>query len=236
MLSLKKVPVEPLVAASILSADFGYMIRDAQDVLNAGADLLHVDVMDGHFVPNLTMGVDMIRALRRHLPDTYLDVHLMVQDPGLFIDMYGDAGANALTFHVEVCRPMRPATLGGWDPAELIGRIKARGMDAGLVVNPPTPLAFMSEAVGPWLNELDLLLVMSVNPGRSGQAFIPQVLDKVRWLKQRLRPDQRLEIDGGISPRTVGQATEAGVDMLVTASALFGSSDRAAVIRSLKQS
>lgn len=234
MLNLKPVPTKPLVAASILSADFGYMIRDAQDVLDAGADLLHIDVMDGHFVPNLTMGVDMIRALRKHLPETYLDVHLMVENPGMFIDMYGDAGANALTFHVEVCRPMRPATLGGWNPAQLIGQIKARGMDAGLVVNPPTPLAFMAETVGPWLSELDLVLVMSVNPGRSGQAFIPEVLDKARWIKERLRPDQRLEIDGGISPKTVGQAVAAGVDMLVTASALFGSSDRAQVIRSLK--
>ena len=226
MLNITTPPSRPLVAASILSADFGRMAEDCKTVLDAGADLLHIDVMDGHFVPNLTMGVDMIRGLRRHFPNTYLDVHLMVERPGDYVDMFAAAGANMFSFHLEVSQPMRAH---GVDAAALIDQIHKTGMHAGMVVNPPTA----PQGLEPYLDKLELVLVMSVNPGRSGQAFMPAVLDKVRWLKPRLRPETRLEMDGGISPATVGQAVAAGADTLVTASALFGAADRAAVIAQL---
>ena len=227
MLDLTSPPPHPLVAASILSADFGDMASDCQRVLGLGADLLHVDVMDGHFVPNLTMGADMIRGLRKHLPETYLDVHLMVERPQEYVEAFAQAGANQFAFHAEVCDTQRPgAGGGGVDGHALIERIHALGMHAGIVVNPPTPV----QAVEPYLDAVDLVLVMSVNPGRSGQAFIPEVLDKARWVAQRVGAATRVEMDGGLSPATVPAAVAAGVDTLVTASALFGADDPGAVI------
>lgn len=226
MLDLKQPPAHPLLAASILSADFGEIAADCRRVLDLGADLLHVDVMDGHFVPNLTMGADMIRGLRKHLPDTYLDVHLMVERPGDYVEAFAQAGANQFAFHAEVCDTHRPKGDGGIDGHALIERIHALGMDAGVVVNPPTAV----EALEPYLDAVDLVLVMSVNPGRSGQAFMPEVLDKARWVAERVGPGTRIEMDGGLSPTTAPQAVAAGVDTLVTASALFGSDDPKSVI------
>ena len=222
-LDLRTPPTHPLLAASILSADFGAMAADCQRVLDLGADLLHVDVMDGHFAPNLTMGTDMIKGVRKHLPSVNLDVHLMVQDPEHYLEPFAKAGASNFAFHVEVCDNVRE---DGIDGHALIKRIHDLGMTAGIVINPPTKV----ETLEPYLDDVDLILVMSVNPGFSGQSFMPEVLDKARWIKQRIGPNTRIEMDGGLNPQTAPLAVEAGVDTLVTASALFGADDPKAVI------
>lgn len=228
ILDLRMPPEHPLVAASILSADFGDMAADCKRVLDLGADLLHVDVMDGHFAPNLTMGVDMIKGVRKHLPNAHLDVHLMVKSPGMYLEHYAEAGANNFSFHIEVCSPFEGKGVNGqgWDGHELIERIHDNGMTAGIVINPPTQV----ETLEPYLDAVDLVLIMSVNPGFSGQSFMPEVLNKAAWVSDRVGPNTRVEMDGGLNPETAKLAAAAGVDTMVTASALFGSDDPKAVI------
>lgn len=227
MLDITKKPDKPLVAVSILSADFGDMVTDCKDVLAKGGDLLHVDVMDGHFVPNLTMGQDMIAGIRRHLPDVYLDVHLMVERPQDYVQTFAKAGANMFTFHAEISYPAWPC---GVKPDELIKQIHDVGMDAGMVINPPTPAPVLL----PYVDQVEMFLIMSVIPGASGGQYIPEVLEKARWLKPHLPENVRLEIDGGMNPDRAPDAVAAGIDVIVSASAIFGSDDRAGVIDRLK--
>lgn len=204
-------PQKPQIAPSILAADFAHLADDASASLDAGGDLLHVDIMDGHFVPNLSMGPALCSSLRKALPDAYLDVHLMVSDPQAYFQPFADAGANLLSFHIEVCESEQHAR-------DLCGIIQDLGIHTGIVINPPTEV----EKLLPVVDVFDLVLVMSVNPGFGGQAFIPEVLEKGRRIAPLLRDNQRLEIDGGIGPATAHLAVEAGFDVLVAGSAIYG--------------
>lgn len=222
---LQDPPRRPLILPSILGADFTRMEQECREVLDLGADGLHVDVMDGHFVPNLTMGPKMVADLRQRLGDVYLDVHLMVNAPERYIEPFAKAGADCLTFHIE-------ATLGRrenheWD---LIEQIRRAGCDVGVSLNPPTPAA----AVWHVAEAVDMMLVMSVHPGFSGQSFIPDVLDKTAILREAAPDTCRIEMDGGIGPATVADCREAGCDAIVAASALFNAKDRAAVMADLR--
>lgn len=208
------------IAPSILACDFSELAAEVDRVAGE-ADLLHVDVMDGHFVPNLSIGAPVVKCLRPRT-DLYLDCHLMIDNPGDLLDDFAAAGADSCTVHVE---------LG--DPRPLFDRMRAHGMRVGLVLNPETPL----DAVVPYLEEIDILLFMSVHPGFGGQAFLPEVLDKVR--AARAIVDERglpveLEIDGGINLETAPLAAAAGADILVAGSAIFGKPDPAAAARGIR--
>lgn len=199
------------LAPSILSADFARLAEEV-DRVRPLSDRLHVDVMDAHFVPNLTIGPPVVASLRRHT-DLFLDCHLMVDDPGSLLEDFAKAGAGGCTVHVE---------LG--DPGPLFERMRDLGLRVGLVLNPPTPF----EAVAPHLGEIDLLLVMSVHPGWGGQQFIPEVLDKVRAARRAI--DARglaveVEIDGGVNAETAPEAAAAGADVFVAGSAIFHAED-----------
>lgn len=214
----------PMVLPSILSADFSRMAEEIAQVEQA--DLLHCDIMDGHFVTNISFGPVVVKAARKAAPGAYLDCHLMVTRPEEIARPLVEAGANSLTFHAELADNVR-RTLGS-----LANAVGGTGADLGVAINPATP----AEAVFPILDRVKVVLVMSVVPGYSGQDFMESVLPKAETIKKRLRPDQRLEMDGGIDVTTARRCRDAGCDWFVAASAIFGEQDRAAAITAIRNS
>ena len=209
------------VAPSILSADIANLGRDLGRI--AAADFIHVDVMDGHFVPNLSYGTPIVRACKG-ATDTLLDVHLMITNPDEAADWYVDAGADLVTVHAEASTHLH----------RTISHLKARGVRAGAVLNPATPVGVLEEI----LPELDLVLVMSVNPGFGGQSFIPGTLDKLRRLRalcSHLNVSPLIEVDGGVSAANAEDVAAAGGDILVAGSAVFGAEEPAAAIEAIRQ-
>ncbi len=209
-----------LIAPSLLSVDFGRLASGMRTVEDAGADLHHVDVMDGHFVPNLSIGPPVVKAIAREAAIP-MDCHLMVTDPLLYGERFAKMGAWTVTFHIEVAD----------DPAAMAAALREMGVRPGIAINPPTPV----EALEPALDYVDMVLVMSVNPGFGGQSFIPEVLSKVEALRGRYGYGGDIEMDGGIAPSTIGSCAAAGANVLVAGSAVYGAEDPAAAVHELRR-
>ena len=214
---------ETVIAPSILSANFARLGEEVDNVLAAGADWVHFDVMDNHYVPNLTIGPLVCEALRKHGVTAPIDVHLMVEPVDRIVPDFAKAGASMISFHPEASRHVH----------RTIQLIKGEGCQAGLVLNPATPVEVLDYV----LEELDMVLLMSVPPGFGGQAFIPSALDKLRAVRQRIdaigKPI-RLEIDGGVKPGNIGEIAAAGADTFVAGSAIFGQPDYAGIVKQMK--
>ena len=212
-----------MIAPSILSADFSRLGDEVRAVEAAGAEVIHVDVMDGHFVPNITIGPLVVKAVRQ-ATDLPVDVHLMITEPDRYLKDFADAGADWITVHVEACVHLH----------RTLNYIRDLGKKAGAVLNPATSLSTLDYV----LEELDLVMLMSVNPGFGGQSFIESTLEKTRSLRamlDKVNPGAGIEIDGGISPETIGRVAEAGANIFVAGSAIYGRDDYGAVIREMKE-
>lgn len=213
-----------LIAPSILSADFARLGEEVDNVLAAGADVVHFDVMDNHYVPNLTIGPMVCKALRNHGVTAPIDVHLMVKPVDRMIADFAEAGASIITFHPEASEHIDRS----------LQLIKSFGCKAGLVFNPATPLHYLDYV----MDKLDVILLMSVNPGFGGQSFIPGTLDKLREVRQRIDAsglDIRLEVDGGVKTSNIREIAEAGADMFVAGSAIFNADDYPTVIKEMRE-
>ena len=211
------------IAPSILSADFSRLGEEIRMVEDAGAGLIHVDVMDGHFVPNITVGPFILEAVRK-VTSLPLDVHLMIERPEEYISVFAGAGADIITVHVEACGHLH----------RTVQQIKEKGKMAGVSVNPATPLVMVEDILG----DIDLLLIMSVNPGFSGQKFIPSVLDKVKRAREmldKIGSKASIEVDGGIKLDNIGEVSAAGADIFVSGSGVFGTKDYKKTIEEMKK-
>ena len=212
------------IAPSILSADFANLKADVDDVQRGGADYIHVDVMDGIFVPNISIGIPVVKSLRK-ATDAFLDVHLMIDRPQRYVKDFCAAGADLVVFHVEAAQPQ--------DLLTAIADVKAAGKKVGLALKPKSPASVLE----PFIEMLDLVLVMTVEPGFGGQSFMADQLPKIREIKAKLmqvNPQCELEVDGGIAPDTSPLVKGAGANVLVAGSAVFGKADRAAAIESIR--
>ena len=210
-----------IVAPSVLSADFSDILGALSEIRLSGTSWVHLDVMDGMFVPNITFGSKFIKDIRPH-SELFFDAHLMVEEPARYIEQFANAGCDCITVHTEACR----------DIGATLKLIKSFGIKCGLTVKPATPVA----DVEPYLDEVDVVLIMSVNPGFGGQGLIPETLDKVRWLK-RVRVDRRylISIDGGVNLKTIKAVADSGVDVAVAGSAFFNAPDKALFVRKMSE-
>ena len=217
---MNRFPAEPgiRIAPSLLAADFSRLAESVAVVEDAGASVLHLDIMDGHFVPNISFGVPVIASLRKRTK-LFFDAHLMIADPLKYAEAFVKAGCDHITFHIEATET----------PERVVEHIKGLGVSVGVSLNPTTPASTIEAIIA----DIDMVLIMSVWPGFGGQSFIGDVLTRVRTLSRRLGAHQRLEIDGGIDKRTIGAAAEAGADTFVAGTAVFGQSDPAAAMNEL---
>ena len=208
------------IVPSVLSADFARLADEIAVVTSAGVSMVHLDVMDGHFVPNITIGPPVIAKLRK-VSALVFDAHLMIAEPAKYAEPFVEAGADHITFHIEVAD----------EPRKLIDKLHALGCTAGICLNPETPV----EAIQKVAPLCDMVLVMTVHPGFGGQAFMPEAAEKIVRIREIVGPDIRIEVDGGIDPRTARTVVSYGADTLVAGNAIFGKSDRIAAINAIRE-
>jgi len=214
-----RVPAGALIAPSLLACDFARVGEQIDTAIEAGAEVLHVDIMDGHFVPNLSMGPGFVESIRRHTGHP-LDVHLMVSDPAYYLERFAEAGADSITFHVEAVEELM----------QLVSRLRELGLGAGVTLRPGTAAEALKDIIG----EVDIVLVMTVEPGYGGQAFMAEMLEKIAAVRGMLRDDQRLEVDGGIDVETGRQCAERGADVFVAGVEIFRAPDIARAVGELR--
>jgi ribulose-phosphate 3-epimerase len=210
-----------VIAPSILSADFANLESEVQQIKGIGIEVVHLDVMDGHFVPNITLGPPIVKNLRKHFPDMVMDAHLMITDPDKYIEPFADAGADHITFHIEA----------NGEPDDIISRLHDMGVSAGLCVNPATEV----KTIEKYASRCQMILVMTVNPGFGGQSFMADAAKKIVDIRKMVGDDIRIEVDGGIDATTAVTVVGYGADTLVAGNAIFGKADRRKAIEDIEK-